>query len=89
MLIPPKYDLNANIVGLLNSIDASKEVINSIAIPAEIERNIRRQSTLRSSLFSARIEGNELTLDELTKTSERQKKAEAIYSIPIIPFLQP
>ena len=76
MLIPPKYSLTPEIVTLLNSIDASREVIDSINIPTEIERNIRRQSTLRSSLFSARIEGNELTLEDLPGTSERQKKAE-------------
>jgi Fic family protein len=76
MLIPPKYDLTPEIVELLNSIDASREVIETVTIPTEIERNIRRQSTLRSSLFSARIEGNELTLEDLPGTSERQKKAE-------------
>lgn len=77
MLIPPKYFLTPKISKLLASIEASKEVINSITIPPEIESNIRRQSTLKSSLFSARVEGNNLTLDELTKVpSKDQRKAE-------------
>ena len=87
MLIPPKYNLTPEIVTLLNSIDASREVIDSINIPTEIERNIRRQSTLRSSLFSARIEGNELTLEDLFGTSERQKKAEVMNVLSAINWI--
>lgn len=77
MLIPPKYFLTPKISQLLASIEASNEVIASIAIPPEVETNIRRLSTLKSSLFSARIEGNPLTLDELQiKSSKDQKKIE-------------
>lgn len=77
MLIPPKYFLTPKISELLASIEASRQVINSINIPTEIETNIKRQSILKSSLFSARIEGNSLTLDDLqTKSSKDQKKVE-------------
>lgn len=76
MLIPPKYRLTPNISQLLSSIEASREVIESITIPPEIENNIRRQSTLRSSVYSARIEGNELTLDSLDSSSKNQQKVE-------------
>lgn len=77
MLIPSKYILTPRISSLLQSIEASREVINSVSIPPEIETNIRRQSTLKSSLFSARIEGNPLTWEEITKNpSNNQKKVE-------------
>lgn len=77
MLIPPKYVLTPRISQLLSSIEASKEVINSIEIPIEVETNIRRASTLKSSLFSARIEGNSLTLEDInTSPSASQKKIE-------------
>src|SRR3989344_72397 len=77
MHIPPKYELINKISELLSSIEASNEVINSIALPIEVERNIRRQSSLKSSLFSARIEGNDLRLDELSgRPSKEQKKVE-------------
>lgn len=77
MLIPPKYFLTPKISQLLSSIEASREVINSVSIPPEIETNIRRQSYLKSSLFSARIEGNTLTLNDVTtKSSKDQKKVE-------------
>lgn len=81
MLIPPNYTLTPKISQLLQSIEASKEVINSITIPPEIEMNIRRSATLKSSLFSARIEGNDLTLNDLnTSPSKNQKKVE-VYNI--------
>ncbi len=76
MLVPPKYRLTPNLSELLSSIEASRQVIDSITIPPEIENNIRRQSTLRSSVYSARIEGNELTLDSLDSSSKNQQKVE-------------
>ncbi|MBI2018599.1 Fic family protein [Candidatus Daviesbacteria bacterium] len=81
MLIPPKYILTNKISQLLSSIEASKEVINSIEIPKELETNIRRKSTLKSSLFSARIEGNTLRLDELPKTSSKSQKLKEVFNI--------
>ena len=79
MLIPPKYTLNNHISELLTRIEASRAVIDTITIPPEVEVNIRRLSTLKSALFSARIEGSELTLDDLPG-SANQKKAE-VYNI--------
>ncbi len=76
MLIPPKYILTPKISQLLSSIESCKAVIDSIIIPPEIEINIRRQSTLKSSLFSARIEGNNLSLDQLKPGSKEQKQTE-------------
>lgn len=58
MLIPPKYFLTSKITSLLNEIESSRGVIESLEIPIDVEQNIRRKSTLNSSLFSARIEGN-------------------------------
>lgn len=81
MLIPPKYFLTPKITQLLQSIEASKEVINAISIPPEIENNIRRESSLKSSLFSARVEGNPLTLDDLSKTSSKDQKRLEIFNI--------
>ncbi|CAN5337012.1 Fic family protein [soil metagenome] len=76
MIVPGKYRLTPRLSELLSSIEASKEVIDSVAIPIEIENNIRRQSTLRSSVYSARIEGNELTLEDVNSPSKNQQKIE-------------
>lgn len=87
MIIPPKYRLTPKISELLSSIEASRQVIDSISIPPEIETNIRRQSTLKSSLFSARIEGNELTLDDFANPSKTQQKAEIFNILKAINWL--
>lgn len=87
MIIPPRYRHVPEITTLLSSIEASKEVIDAIAVPPEIENNIRRKSTLKSSLFSARVEGNPLTMDEFAKTSETQKKAEVMNILKAMNFI--
>lgn len=81
MLIPPKYSLTPEISRLLSSIEASRAVIESIEIPKEIEINIRRSSSLKSSLFSARIEGNILTLEDLSERAGRDTEKIEIYNI--------
>lgn len=81
MLIPPKYFLTPKISELLSKIEANRQVVDAISIPPEIEMNIRRKSTLKSSLFSARIEGNNATLDEISKISPKDKKKVEINNI--------
>jgi len=81
MLIPPKYFLTPKISQLLASIEASNVVIASITIPPEIETNIRRQSILKSSLYSARIEGNPLTLNDISTRPSRDQKKREIFNI--------
>lgn len=81
MLIPPKYFLTPKISQLLQSIEASKEVINTVTIPPEIETNIRRQSILKSSLFSARIEGNPLNLEDLSKKPSKDQRKLEVFNI--------
>ncbi|QQG47341.1 MAG: Fic family protein [Candidatus Woesebacteria bacterium] len=88
MLIPPRYELTPELVSLLNSIEASRQVIDSIEIPLEIEQNIRRVENLKSSLFSARIEGNNLNLEDLQNPSKTQKKAEVLNILKAMNFLK-
>lgn len=81
MIIPPKYTLTPKISQLLASIEASRQVIEAIDIPPEVEINIRRKSSLKSSLFSARIEGNTLTLDQVTTTSSKDREKIEVFNI--------
>lgn len=81
MLIPPKYVLTSKISQLLSSIEAAKAVIDAVTIPPEVEINIRRQSTLKSSLFSARIEGNPLTLDDINKNPSKDQRKQEVFNI--------
>ena len=81
MILPPKYTLTSKISESLGKIESAKEVINAIAIPPEIELNIRRKSTLRSSLFSARIEGNNLTLEDVIRLPSKDQRQIEINNI--------
>lgn len=88
MIIPPKYILTSRISHYLQLIEANRQLIDTIQIPPEIEINIRRQSTLKSSLFSARIEGNPLTLDDVaTRSSSDQKKKEVFNILKALQFV--
>lgn len=89
MIIPPQYVLTPKISQLLSSIEASKAVIDSITIVPEIEQNIRRTSSLKSSLFSARIEGNTLTMEDVQiRSSKDQKKIEVFNILKALTFIQ-
>lgn len=81
MLIPPKYTLTPKISKLLSRIEAARSVIESVSIPLEVEMDIRRHSTLRSSLYSARIEGNPLTLDNIGEKSSKDQKKIEVFNI--------
>jgi len=81
MLIPPRYILTPKITEHLQSIEASRQVINSVPLPKEVEANIRRKSTLKSSLFSARIEGNTLTLTDLPQVSSKTQRTQEVFDI--------
>jgi len=76
MKIPPQYEITPEIISLVSKIDALGLYFSSINIPILIRQKIQRVSLLKSSLFSARIEGNPLKLDNLENTSDETKKKE-------------
>ena len=64
MKIPPKYELTSKSIYYLTQIEASKAIFNNTNIPQKVVENLTRQSLLKSSLYSAKIEGNKLILEE-------------------------
>src|SRR3989344_3600617 len=80
MKIPPTYQIVPEILELIVKIDSYRLFFRDKKISEEIKNNIQRISLLKSSVFSARIEGNPLTLEDLETTKEKQKKIE-IYNI--------
>lgn len=67
MKIPLKYRLTSKISELIKKLEINRQIIDSIPIAPAIEKNIRRESLLKSSLFSAQIEGNPLTFEQIQK----------------------
>lgn len=64
-----KYKETTKIRKLLNETEALRIVFNTIKPLPHIEENIRRESILKSALYSARIEGNPLRLEEVNVSS--------------------
>lgn len=72
MQIPPKYEITPKTLGLISKIDASREFIISIKPPKVIIEKIHSASLLKSSLYSARIEGHTATFEELDEKKQEQ-----------------
>ncbi|OGG02423.1 hypothetical protein A2Z33_05180 [Candidatus Gottesmanbacteria bacterium RBG_16_52_11] len=62
----PKYDLSSHLLGNLTTIERLYGNLESLRIPAKLEINLERHNLIRSSYASNRIEGNPLTLPEVT-----------------------
>src|SRR3989338_3226770 len=76
MKIPPSFTLLPETVRLIAAVDAQRLHFNSLTIPTPIKQNLQRATLLKSSLFSARIEGNTLTEEEIKMTGESKKNQE-------------
>ncbi|MDP3988143.1 MAG: Fic family protein [Candidatus Levybacteria bacterium] len=88
MQIPPSYKINPEILDLISKIEANRIYFSSKEIPFQIKEKIQRVSILKSSLYSARIEGNPLTLEEIDiAPSEEQKKIEIFNILKAVLFI--
>ncbi len=77
MTIPPPFTITNNIVTLLAKIEANKAYIATLTIPEKIITNLTYQSLLKSSVYSAQIEGNTLTPEDIeAKTEDEEKQYE-------------
>src|SRR5438105_3967980 len=65
MVIPPLYTLTPSMLTSFSKVEANKLLLQHREIPLEIIENLHTQSLLKSSLFSAKIEGNTLTLAQI------------------------
>jgi Fic family protein len=65
MEIPLKYELTREMVDLISQIEVKKTILDNIQIPNSLVKTLQRQSLLKSSLFSAKIEGNTLDIKDL------------------------
>jgi Fic family protein len=78
MKIPPPYNISDEMLSLITKIEAERLYFSSLNLQEELKENIQRVSLLKSSLFSARIEGNPLKISdfEFGQESEEGKKIE-------------
>lgn len=91
MQIPPDYKITPTILKLISQIEALRLFFKSFPIPPELIIKIKRKSILKSSLYSARIEGNPLTLKDVEnpeKISDRQKKLEVFNILDSVNYIE-
>ena len=68
------YRETKQIQELIKRIEINKRVVELLPQLPRLEQSIRRQSLLKSSLFSARIEGNQLTLNQVQSMSPKSNQ---------------
>ena len=81
MKILPVYKITPEILSLISRVDTNLTYLSSLTIPIELKHKIQRVSLLKSSLFSARIEGNSATLETINKSEGDQEKNKEIFNI--------
>lgn len=88
MNIIPVYRITAEILELISKIDALCHLFSSFEIPKQVKAKIYRASLLKSSLFSARIEGNPLTMEDFATTQEEFRKKEIFNIVSASRFIE-
>ena len=76
MKIPPAYSITSDILSLLSKIEVNRQFISLSKIPDAIVTKLRRISLMKSAVYSARIEGNPLTVEEMEYSEDEIKKLE-------------
>lgn len=92
MKFPPFYNRTPEIDSLLTNIDILREAFKLVGILPKQAVYLRRQSLLKSSLFSARIEGNPMREEDLSSASfqnpQSQHKKEIANILKAFSFLE-
>ncbi len=73
MQIPPKYELTKEILDLTFQAEVKKALFENIPVSPSLINDLQRRNLLRSSLFSAKIEGNRLNENDLDRLTRLDK----------------
>ena len=87
MIIPPPYLITPEMLELISKIDSNKQLLQSLNPKPEIISKIQRISLLKSSLYSARIEGNSLSWQNVEKSEDNKDKKEVINIFQAIQYI--
>ncbi len=81
MDIPPRYKITPQILELISKIDANLIYLSSINLPDNISNKIQRISFLKSSLYSARIEGSQLLLEQINSQNDEDNEKKEVFNL--------
>lgn len=88
MQIPPIYTVTPQMLSLIAKIEAERIYFSQLTLPEKLKEKVQRVSLLKSSLFSARIEGNPLEISDLTRGKEDEKKLEVFNLLEAVRFIE-
>ncbi len=71
----PRYTITSTIAKSLMEIEAARVAVEYSPLPPAVENELRQKARIRSSHFSTFIEGNRLTLSEVSVVIEDEKIA--------------
>ncbi len=75
------YQKNPKISSLTTQINTYRDLFDKLPKQPQIQENLLRRSTLRSALYSARIEGNPLELSDIESNFVRKDEKKEIFQI--------
>ncbi len=74
MRIPPEFKFTEKILNYISLIDEKIGILKNKKIPQKSLENLKIESLLKSSLFSAKIEGNKLSLKDVIHLSTKKRE---------------
>lgn len=81
MKIPPSYTVTSEMIAIIAKIESERLKIASLNLPKPLREKIQRTSLLKSSLYSARIEGNPLGLVDVEVVDKKSQKKLEVFNI--------
>jgi Fic family protein len=76
MKVLPSFSITNDMLQILAKIDANREIITAQKPSEQLIERMQRKSILKSSLFSAKIEGNRLSLHDISLTDKEIEQKE-------------
>lgn len=81
MKIPPLYKITPEMLGLIAKTEANAIYLSSIKLPCSLKDKLHRTSILKSSLFSARIEGNRMNYEDINQSEDSSDDKKEIFNL--------
>lgn len=81
MKIPPLYKITPEMLSLIAKIGANAIYLSSIKLPDSLKDKLHRISILKSSLFSARIEGNRMNYKDINQFKDNSDGKKEIFNL--------
>ncbi len=88
MDIPPVYIITSEILSLVSEIESLRLYAQKTNLQKEVSFILRRNSLLKSSLYSARIEGNQLSEQSINENNSDPETQEVVNIMKAFEFIE-